>query len=226
VKGQEGGGVVKRTRMSAGFVLSAVLVASLFPGLAHGQPNLVSNGDFETNVAGWTYEGAPELELSWDGSLGSPAPGSLRLSKDGPASGTGSGEAWSPCFEPPPGRPFELRAKTYAEGSVLCRAYLTRFSGPGCTGSREFIGFPGTVLPDEQGVWLERLDLKSSSLSRPSFRVALFAGLGSADAVESCNFDSVVLVDQTAAVPTTSELGLVVLALALALLGLWSVRIR
>jgi hypothetical protein len=55
--------------------------------------------------------------------------------------------------------------------------------------------------------------------------VALHASLDGSGAPSSCNFDAVVLTDQAALeVPTVSQAGLVLLALALVLVGLWYVR--
>jgi hypothetical protein len=207
-------------------MVSLGLFAGLtLPVVAVGQPNLISNGDFDADINGWSFEGDAGIDLTRDSSLGNPAVGSLRLSNDGPVSGLGSAEALSACFDPPPGVLFRLEARTYAQGNVLCRAFISRYEEPGCTGDRLRIGFPGIVLPDEDEVWIARSQVETPT-PRPSFRVSLFAGLNPTGEASSCNFDAVVLTDPAAAVPTTSEIGLVVLALALALLGLWSVRIR
>ena len=214
-----------RRLMPGVLILSWIVAVSVSPCAARGQPNLLPNGHFTSDVSGWTFEGDTGTELGWDGSLGSPVPGSLRLSNDGAVSGLGVAEALSVCFEPPPGASFRLEARTFAQGNVLCRSYISRYEGAGCTGDRSRIGFSGTVVPDEEDIWIGREHGESAPQHRPSFRVALHASLDGTGAPSSCNFDAVVLTDQAAVeVPVLSQAGLVLLALAVVLVGLWYVR--
>jgi hypothetical protein len=206
-------------------VLSWMVAVTVFPCAVQGQPNLLPNGHFTSDVSGWMFEGDIGTELGWDGSLGSPVPGSLRLSNDGAVSGLGVAEALSVCFEPTPGALFRVEARTFAQGNVLCRSYISRYEGAGCTGDRSRFGFSGTVVLDEENMWIGREHGESAPQPRPSFRVALHASLDGSGAPSSCKIDAVVLTDQAALeVPTVSQAGLVLLALALVLVGLWYVR--
>ena len=214
--------------------LRVIVLAIAVPSALASQ-NLLQNGNFTSGVAGWSLETDAGFELSWDDSMGNPSPGSLRLSGTFQGVGIGVAEALSECFDAPPGTGFEISADIFAEtsdGGVKCLPFLTRYSGPGCTGGRLRLGFGATVQPTETDDWLSIATLGETSAARPSFRVALFFWLLSGEEAASCTFDSVTLIEEgeegTAPVEVPALSGRI-LVLFVGLLGLsafWSLRAR
>lgn len=210
----------------------AVLVAFVVPTAALGSHNLLENGDFTLDIAGWNLETDSGFDLTWDSSMGQPLPGSLRLSGTFEGFGIGVAEALSECFDAPPETVFHVQANIFADmtdGAVKCVPFITQYEGAGCTGERTRLGFPPPIEPTETGVWHSATTQGQTSAGLPSFRVSLFFWLLSGEEAASCDFDSVVLFEEGAAVtdiPVTSEGGLVLLVGLLGLSASWLLRTR
>lgn len=115
------------------FLVASALLLSIRAASAQ---NLVSNGNFDTNVIGWVPESAASLE--WDGALGSPGPGSARITNTD--AGPGQGHGISQCLGTvTAGRLYNWGGRLYfpsgqaRTGSV--QIGLRWLNGPGCTGS-------------------------------------------------------------------------------------------
>lgn len=72
-----------------GFLLAASVL--LLQGAAATAQNLLANGNFDSGVSGWSVESEGAVVLAWDGSIGSPNPGSARISNIHPGGGQGAG---------------------------------------------------------------------------------------------------------------------------------------
>src|SRR5437773_10448796 len=69
-------------------LFTAVAVMLLHSGGAAAQ-NFLANSTFDANVNGWSED--HDASVAWDGTIGSPGPGSARISNfsAGPSNGTG-----------------------------------------------------------------------------------------------------------------------------------------
>lgn len=195
--------------------------------------NLLTNGNFTSDVTGWSLQTDSGFGLGWDPTRGQPAPGSLRLSGTFEGVGSGVAEALSECFDRAPGTLFQARASVFAEttdGTVKCVPFVTRYEGAGCTGERTRLGFVAPVEETPPGFWQSATALAETSTALPSFRVSLVFWVLSGDGPASCNFDSVVLAEAGAAgvpeVPVTSTTALMLLSGLLGLSAVWLLRTR
>jgi len=120
-------------------VSAAVGVAVLGVSLAAAQ-NLVDNGDFDTDVGGWTQLSGG-ITLSWDGTSdyqGQPASGSAMILNS--ASGQ-SNSGVTQCIEGIIGsESYELsawlKAPTGQSADGNARVFMWWYTGPGCTGTQ------------------------------------------------------------------------------------------
>lgn len=213
-------------------ILSGLLwLALLAPASLLADHQLLANGDFDTGIEPWTLSeetDATVYEVSWDGAMGDPTPGALRLAQPSGLA-RAVGEVVSECFDVAAGETLELRARVFAEGAVDCRPTFIQYSGPGCTGSRTFGGIDGSGPPPRTppGLWVPTSVVLTTSDAFPSLRVGLahrFAGSEGS----TCRFDGVVLGDPAAVsvteIPTSSELGLWLFAGLLAVGAGWVLR--
>jgi hypothetical protein len=193
-----------------------VAVAAIaLPGQAQ---NLVSNGSFDTDVAGWAVK-AGQAEISWDGMNGYPAPGSLRFSS---AESDSVFEAVSPCIETVDNEILTAAGRVLEpEGmppGVSCYITITLYVDADCAGSRTFTG---NVPPNNPGVWEESgfvFDVRTV----PSVEVALTLVVNTSAVGEKyCLFDSVTLTSDSRApsIPALSGSGVLVLCLVLSACG-------
>lgn len=213
--------------LSAAFVTVAVLG---LPTVASASQNLLLNSDFDSSIEGWTLATDSGFGLTWDSSMGYPSPGSLRLYGTYQGFGVGVAEALGECIETPPDTTFTLEAVIFANpmgGAVKCVPFITRYEGPSCTGERTRLGFPPPIEPTPTGVWVADTTQVVTSAALPSFRVSLFFWLLSGEEQASCNFDSVVLLEEGADVtdvPVDSTVGLALFILCLGLSASWLLR--
>ena len=121
---------------------------------------------------------------------------------------------------------LRLDAMTRAEhldGQAACFVFFGRYSEPGCSGERGFVG--GVPDPDEPGVWQQDQSGYIVPPAGKSFRVALIAAVVVGEGEIACNFDSVALYEvdsfEPASIPVTSPMGLFLLAGALGFTALW-----
>ena len=70
----------------------AALVLFLQSGAAAAQ-NSLANANFDANVNGWPLEDPSTSSVAWDGTTGSPGPGSARISNTHPGASQGTGIA-------------------------------------------------------------------------------------------------------------------------------------
>lgn len=207
-------------------LLRISIFMSLIVGSVHSpllaQENYLQNGDFAGDVAGWFIIGDEGETMDWDGSIGSPQPGSLRLTAinsfiTGP---TAVGE----CISAPAGSSWELRAVAReAPGSVQinCGLLLIVHTLPDC--SDGIHGFTSGL--NVAGTDWTPLSLQFSIPEGfGAIRAALSMGVANA-AGGSCNFDSVRLLGPPSLdVPALDHTGLLVLVAALALAGVFFLR--
>jgi len=188
-----------------------------------GQQNYLENSTFDSDVAGWAFIGEPGETLEWDGSLGHPAPGSLRLtaidsSIRGPL-------AASDCFVAPPGNSWNLEAFGREEpGSISLGCGLVFFLYPQSDCSDP----TNSVVSGQQTAGLDWTLLNATAEIPEGYngiQAVLAMGVG-LSASGACNFDSVRLTGPPnfAEVPTLSRHTLATLIAALALAGLFWLR--
>ena len=118
-------------------LLVAVSAVLLWSGTAAAQ-NFLANGNFDSNALGWTVEDAALATLAWDGTIGSPSPGSARISNiaAGPSQGSGitqCGGAVTPLKLYNWGGRVRRASGQARTGSL--EVGLRWFNAPGCTGS-------------------------------------------------------------------------------------------
>lgn len=126
--------MLKKTS-SIGRELAVVLVLAIIAAPSvMAQPNYLENGAFDSGIDGWTFFGDATGSMSWDGSLGDPSPGSLRIEANN--SSVVSHSALSECFEAPPGSTWHLRGLAReAPGStdLSCGYVLYVYFNPDCS---------------------------------------------------------------------------------------------
>jgi len=154
------------------FLLLALLAAG---AASHGQEVIV-NGDFDSDLSGWTTFGAPApIWASFD-QAGAPS-GSALLSN----TAAGPDEhlvRLSQCFVPSrPGR-YQFSAHGYipagqASGRLFVVAVI--YSGGGCTGPG---GGPGAYLPATIGAWVQQTGLIEVSTDEIALPVSMSLSLG------------------------------------------------
>lgn len=169
--------------------ISAVAIACVSVR-AEGQ-NLVSNGQFDAGIDGWTLTGGgPESAMAWDGGSGSPTPGSLRMSStaQGPAL-----EALGDCVNGIPEEVLSVTGRVMepaAQLGVTCYVALIIYSDLDCTGTRTFTA---NVPPNTPGIWEDSgfaIQIPTAGISaRPGLTMERSAA-GSNERV--CFFDSII----------------------------------
>lgn len=210
---------------------SLVVVLGFGARPAGASHNLLSNGNFDGGIAGWTLEQGPGsvAEMAWDPAAGSPSLGSLVVTGTQGDSWVSIAEALSECVEVEPGGRYFLRGRVYVEEgahAVRCIPYVTAYEEPGCGGGRLRLGTSTGFGFTEPGAWRERLQLFTTSWT--SARVALttipYRGSGPA----TCRFDSLLLFQEgTGApyeVPVLSRTGTLALVTAFGIAALWLLR--
>lgn len=200
----------------------AFFVVTLGGGQTLAQQNYLQNGDFDTDINGWTLIGDEGETMDWDGSIGNPEPGSLRLnafnsSNLGPV-------AVSECVEAPPGSTWELRAMVReAPTSVAlnCGLLILLFTMPDCGDNSLVVGSSPTVAGTS---WTPMSLPNTMPDGFAAFKVAPSMGVG-LSASGSCNFDSVRLLGPPSLeVPALDRTGMIALVVALALAGVFALR--
>jgi len=210
-------------RFPSGTLAIAIAVGLFLPTATVSQ-NLLTNGDFHTDIIGWMPEVPPGVNVDWDSTVGDPAPGSLRFSAD---QFTGS-DVLSECFDAPPGAQFLLRYRVLAQapsGGMSCFGYVSGYSGASCSGGRLI---PVNPALTELGSWLTEEVGAETTVPRPSFRVALHFGHLAGDETATCHFDSIELFESGAEpvveVPIDSGPGLALFVASVGLAALWVLR--
>lgn len=200
-------------------------VAGVALGLVICDPALaqvpIVNGDFNSDISGWELPADPEIVVSWDGSQGSPAPGSMRFSTSfDPPQGLATFEAFGPCFSAVPGEKLTIEGMVLADPrppGVTCIMYPVLFDGLNCTGNRTFVG---NVPLNTPGVWeskgLTFTVFPAAVSARASLEMTIFSGTG----IVSCNFDSLTLTSDSRSltpseIPTLPPSGLLILGILL-----------
>lgn len=182
------------------------------------------NGGFDTDISGWTYAGYAGGALEWDGTIGSPTPGSLQIS--GPAAVDGfSYRAMGPCVTTYLGEIWELQAQVHLHvppSFAHCFVDFRIFPLPDCSGSESIVGELSVPPANQWALSTSVLPVTDYvySLGR-SFRPALVVS-GNQDSL--CNFDSVRLQRGTFAIPTLHPLGLLVLVVLIASAAIYMIR--
>jgi len=211
------------TRLFKTPLLLYVAFLILVSGEALGEQNYLENGNFDTDVSGWIFYGDEGETLEWDGSLGFPNPGSLRLTATN--SNFVGPTAASDCFSAPPASSWLLTAQARREPSSVqlgCGLLFLLYFNPDCSDPTSVVASGPTLAGTD---WTP-LDFQFEIPEEYSgVRAALTMGVGQT-ANGACNFDSVVLTGPTnfAEVPTADSTALAVLTAALALAGLLWLR--
>lgn len=204
----------------AGFLL---LLALATAEGALGQQNYLPNGDFDADVVGWALEGNPSASMAWDGSQGSPSPGSLRVSLSPGVSLEGA-FAGSECVNAPSGSLWTLTVEAREEvGSTLlgCTAFLVLHQTTNCSDpAAAFAVTQQSAGPD----WTPLSVSHTMSQGFAGLRVGLNVATSSG-AVGACNFDNATLLGPSVLdVPALGWRGVLALIIALAAVGVILLR--
>lgn len=197
------------------FAVFAVAWISTCGSLLAQQPYSL-NGDFGVNADGWIFAPADATGIiTWDGSIGSPSPGSLRIEAVGTFFETHM--ALSGCLQTEQDDYWVVSSRVREEtGSVTveCLAFFVFYNSSDCSGPAITpANFPAGPAP---GSWQVYSYDVSTFPGIHSTRVALAS---SANGSGACNFDHVTLIGPSrgaTAVPTLGSPGLGVFVLALA----------
>lgn len=209
---------ITRKKESLAARVAALALAAAWAGGAPAQ-TLLASENFDEDVSGWAAAGAPGGQVVWDGSVGSPAPGSLALvAPPGGESGQNF-KAVGQCRDVRPAQAYTVQARLRAgldprRGS--CFATPVFYDAADCQGEGS-IGGTGDLLPDAD--WTSRTRSQTSFQSSVSMRVELVMAVGAGDAQATCHFDSVRLYEGRfpQLVPALAPPWLAVLALAIAM---------
>lgn len=181
---------------------------------------------FSTGIQGWwygedpagsTYPEEPGAIMSWDPADGNPDPGSLMLSTVNVSTRVEGYWALGPCMETVPNEMWRTQAMVKKMGSFFghCRAYVSLFDSPDCTGEGTIPGTHGDVPPIAPDVWHFRIWGISSYPAARSGRPVLFMSVSPGTAI-TCHFDSIVVTNDRGAaatdVPALSAVGLLIMA--------------
>ncbi len=220
-------------------VLPLLALLVLSAGIGHGQGyEILARYDFDTpeDMDEWELEGlgADDATASWDGSLGSPEPGSARFEVGGLPFGRAYA-ALGPCLPAfPLGQGYTTRIVgqrrteervgggwgqcdmsfgAYEEESV-CEGWPDAWTTLPPAGANPW--YPGSFLPYEYDI------LQSDTRflrQRPMLRISGRIGA-------TCWFDSieVQLIPPPVTIPTLSPVALLWLVLAMAVFGVWAMR--
>lgn len=190
---------------------------------ASGQQEYLLNGSFNADIGSWVLisENLGET-MEWDGTMGSPAPGSLRLSVV--SSSFIGPRAASECIAIPFNSEWELIAMAREEpgsAQLECGVALLLFDLEDCSDSSSAL-VPGNV-PAATDWTLLTLGYAAVEEFR-GMRVALGMAVGTS-ANGSCNFDSIRLLGPPSlAVPALDRTGLLTLVVVLAGAGVLLLR--
>jgi len=206
-----------------GFCICVVFLVAL-AGKALGEQNYLENSSFDTDVSGWTFLGDEGETLEWDGTLGFPSPGSLRL---GAIDSTTVGPiALSECFVAPPGSSWNLEAfgrRELNSTELSCGLAFFIFEQPDCT-----IPIASAVVSGENFAGADWTPLNAAFEIPEGYNgiqavLSMSVGLSASGA---CNFDSVRLTGPPnfAEVPALGPYTLAALIAALSLVGLFWLR--
>jgi hypothetical protein len=131
------------------------LLGAAAPG--YGQ-NVVVNGDFDANVAGWSFDGRGTV--AWDplDSAGSPTSGSGRITSAQPPANAGAGA--SQCIPFALTGPFELGARirfpSGQDRSGFTVVGVALFENATCTGRSSAGANVGTVRSSTTDTWVTK----------------------------------------------------------------------
>ncbi len=127
-----------RSLLLAALLIGAGAFGLAGPALAAAPANLVSNGDFATDVSGWNTSGATTAWDSGDASS-DPASGSLKGGNANPYEYDNHGYIEQCLRTPLPGATYDFRGKIRVPPgqTEFIAAYLWMFAygGPNCSGS-------------------------------------------------------------------------------------------
>lgn len=193
-------------------LLLAMLIAA--PASAGIPADLIIDPGFDQGVDDWSIQPDSLGQIQWSQSLGDVEPGALSLSRS--AEGAFGGiEASSRCFALEPGQPVVASVSVLDdEARGECRASLTRYTGPGCTGERTIIG-GGTNPPPPPPGW-RRIPFTSAPVGPyPSGRLTL--SIANPGSPGTCVFDDVQIGRSLVEVPTAGVFAYFVFVLSLGL---------
>lgn len=182
---------------------------------------------FASGITEWSSNFGPPEAISWDGSFGRAAPGSLMI-QSAEVSEAMLFEAASTCFgvDPNAARPI-VTASVFADlGSPneRCGMLYVQYLSPDCTGERSFVG---NTPQNAAGEWETRLtgggsfspSIRSAKLGLYLFRLAGAAGTA------TCHFDDLRIEGRSVVeVPSDRLTTRLLLGLSIALAGLRKVR--
>lgn len=203
---------------------AVLVVLVLTPSV--GAQNLIVNGTFDEDIAGWATLATVGASVEWtpDGRHG----GGILMEGTGITT-VGGGLAWSSdCLHLEPGL-HTLEGDVFMEGVApfgLCGIYRRRYMTPDCTGSNGVTDAFTTI--NGEWVTLESQFVVTDS-EGDSFEVVLQTSILGGTGERRCIFDNISLVGPTPPtleIPTSSPLGLGGLFLALAIAGLAALGAR
>lgn len=171
---------------------AVILILMGQAGQAHGQ-TVLDRDTFDTDLSGWAAAGDPAGQTSWDGSRGSPAPGSLRLSVPAGAPNGAEYKSVSQCRSVMPETTYVVQSRVRPDLGVRsgrCFAVPVFYDQSGCQGEGSITG-SGDVLPEDQ--WSPLSRSATSFASSVSMRAEFFMVLESGTGPAACNLDDVAL---------------------------------
>ncbi len=179
---------------------------------------LIASEEFRDDISGWTAAGDPGGQVIWDGTQGSPAPGSLALIAP-PSAATEDGfRAVGQCRNVRPLQAYTVLAQVREAPGPRAHSCLPTpvfYDSTDCQGEGS-IGGVGDM--PSSGSWRSESRSLTSFNSSLSMRVELVMSAEAGDVEAVCNFDSVRLYEgrfvQT--IPFLSPTGVLLLVLAVA----------
>jgi hypothetical protein len=207
-------------------VAPAILMLALLPSAARSQ-NLVPNGSFDSDVTGWQPDAPlpPNTTFSWNPSAGVPA-GSAFL--ESAYNGNAIIKVSSVCIPAQGPGNYRLVADLFGEpafGADCSLVLEQNEDAPDCSIDRQ----PSSnVAPFDVGVWNHIDEMIGIGPLTQAFRIRFYVVRYPGQThLSRCGFDNIALygpVGPVVSVPALGSMGLVCLALALALIGLRTIR--
>lgn len=200
----------------AAWWLPLLALAMVWSAGAQAQPSIASE-NFDDDISGWTAAGDPGAQLTWDGNLGSPEPGSLALIAPLGGATEDGFRAVGQCLDVRPTQPYTVVAQVREapdSRQKTCLATPVFYDSTDCQGE-------GSIGGIGDGSSSNGWETKSRSLTSfgtsQSMRIELVMALEAGDSEATCHFDSVRLYEGrfTEAIPFLSLPGLMVLLLAM-----------
>ncbi len=188
------------------------LVLATIGAAANGQPNLLPNGTFDTDVDHWVAPADSAVSVTWSG-FGNPD-GSLRVDVTEANVTTG---VYSACISAPGGL-YTVRGESWRPSGepavMICHAAIRGWDQPDCQGSMITLLPPVTPPPDQWVEWEYSQVLGEASTSGiesivVDLTVQRFAGAGTT----TCYFDNIHLtgpIPSPLEVPTLGGVGVAV----------------